>query len=93
MTGHYVSDGLIDLLRSNGFHFDEPTYFIWEGNVIYVPLATDAETMRLLKQHVMEFRLSFDYLTEGRHEDHGRREPHDTGRELRGDACAVALRY
>lgn len=33
-------------------------------HVMYMPLATDAETMRLLKQHVMEFRLSFDYLTE-----------------------------
>lgn len=64
ISGNYVSDGLIDLLRSNGFHFDEPTYFIWEGNVMYMPLATDAQTMRLLKQHVMEFRLSFDYLTE-----------------------------
>jgi methyltransferase (TIGR00027 family) len=63
IPGNYVSDGLIDLLRSNGFQFDAPTYFIWEGNVMYMPLATDKQTMTLLKQHVTQFRLSFDYLT------------------------------
>ena len=64
IPGNYVRDGLIELLRSNGFQFDAPTYFIWEGNVMYMPLATDTQTMRLLKQHVKRFRLSFDYLTE-----------------------------
>jgi len=51
-------------LRSNGFKFDVPTYFIWEGNVMYMPLATDKQTMRQLKRYVKRFRLSFDYLTE-----------------------------
>ena len=36
IPGNYVSDGLIDLLRSNGFEFDVPTYIIWEGNVMYM---------------------------------------------------------
>jgi methyltransferase (TIGR00027 family) len=64
IPGNYVTDGLIDLLRSNGFDFDLPTYLIWEGNVMYMPLATDKQTMLLLKRHVKRFRLSFDYLTE-----------------------------
>ena len=64
IPGNYVSEGLIDLLRSNGFAFDEPTYIIWEGNVMYMALATDTHTMRELKRHVTQFRLSFDYLTE-----------------------------
>jgi methyltransferase (TIGR00027 family) len=64
IRGNYVTDGLIDLLRSNGFRFDVPTYLIWEGNVMYMPLANDKETMRQLKQHLMQFRVSFDYLTE-----------------------------
>ncbi len=64
IPGNYVTDGLIDLLRSNGFALDVPTYLIWEGNVMYMPLATDEQTMRLLKRHVKRFRLSFDYLTE-----------------------------
>jgi methyltransferase (TIGR00027 family) len=64
IPGNYVTDGLIDLLRSNGFEFDVPTYLIWEGNVMYMPLANDKETMRQLKRYVKRFRLSFDYLSE-----------------------------
>src|SRR5215831_1460747 len=64
IPGDYVTDGLIDLLRSNSFDFDLATYLIWEGNVMYMPLANDKDTMLQLKQHVADFRLSFDYLTE-----------------------------
>jgi methyltransferase (TIGR00027 family) len=64
IPGNYVRDGLIDLLRSNGFEFDVPTYLIWEGNVMYMPLANDTHAMLQLKRHVKRFRLSFDYLTE-----------------------------
>ncbi len=64
IAGNYVTDGLIDLLRSNGFEFDVPTYLIWEGNVMYMPLANDKDTMRQLKRYIKRFRLSFDYLTE-----------------------------
>jgi methyltransferase (TIGR00027 family) len=64
ISGNYVTDGLIDLLRLNGFDFDLPTYLIWEGNVMYMPLAIDKDTMRQLKRHMRRFRLSFDYLTE-----------------------------
>lgn len=64
IPGNYVTDGLIDLLRSNGFDFDVPTYLIWEGNVMYMPLANDKHTILELKRHLRRFRLSFDYLTE-----------------------------
>ena len=64
IAGNYVTDGLIDLLRSNGFELDVPTYFIWEGNVMYMPLATDKHILIQLKRHVKRFRLSFDYLSE-----------------------------
>ena len=64
IPGNYVTDGLIELLRSNGFDFDVPTYLIWEGNVMYMPLADDKETVRLLKKSIRRFRLSFDYLSE-----------------------------
>ena len=62
--GNYVTDDLIDMLQSNNFDFDAPTYVIWEGNVMYMPLAKDKQTMLQLKQHVKQFRLSFDYFTE-----------------------------
>ena len=64
IPGNYVRDGLLDLLRSHGFEFDVPTYLIWEGNVMYMPLANDKDAMLQLKRHVRRFRLSFDYLTE-----------------------------
>ena len=64
IPGDYVADGLIELLDANGFEFDVPTYVIWEGNVMYMPLSSDKQTMRQLKRHVKRFRLSFDYLSE-----------------------------
>ena len=64
IPGNYVTDGLIDLLRSNGFEFDASAYLIWEGNVMYMPLATDKDTMRQLKRHLKRFLISFDYLSE-----------------------------
>jgi len=64
ISGNYVTDGLIYLLESKDFEFDVPTYIIWEGNVMYMPLATDKRTMLELKRYVKRFRLSFDYLTE-----------------------------
>ena len=64
IPGNYVTDGLVELLAPNGFRFDAPTYFIWEGNVMYMPLANNKQTMGELKRHVKRFRLSFDYFTE-----------------------------
>ena len=41
IPGNYVTDGLIELLTRNGFDVDVPTYLIWEGNVMYLPLEND----------------------------------------------------
>ena len=64
IPGNYVTDGVVELLQRNGFACDIPTYFIWEGNVMYMPLATDMNTLRQLKAHVRQFRVSFDYLSQ-----------------------------
>src|SRR5215813_1159380 len=40
IPGNYVMDGLIDLLKQSEFNFDLPTFFIWEGNIMYLPLQT-----------------------------------------------------
>ena len=48
IPGNYVTDGLIDLLRKNGFDFDLPTYFIWEGNTMYLPLDTNKQILAAL---------------------------------------------
>src|SRR5215510_12643585 len=58
ISGNYVTDGLIDLLLSHGFDVNLPTYVIWEGNVMYMPLEIDRQTMFMLKRHVKRFRLS-----------------------------------
>ena len=63
IPGNYVTGGLIDMLRSNGFDFGVPSYLIWEGNVMYMPLADDTHMMRELKRFLKRFRLSFDYLS------------------------------
>lgn len=64
IPGNYVTDGLIEMLRRNGFDFDLPTYVIWEGNTMYLPLESVKETIAALKRHVRSFRLSFDYMTD-----------------------------
>ena len=64
IPGNYVTDGLIDLLQANEFDFNVPTYFIWEGNTMYLPLASVKNVLTELKTHIRRFRLSFDYMAE-----------------------------
>jgi methyltransferase (TIGR00027 family) len=64
IPGNYVTDGLIDLLEENGFDFDVPTYFIWEGNVMYLPLDAVKRVLTELTTHLKRFRVSCDYMAE-----------------------------
>ena len=64
IPGNYVTDGLIDLLAQNGFDFDLPTYVIWEGNTMYLPLECLKQTLAGLRNAVGRFQLSFDYMAE-----------------------------
>ena len=64
IAGNYVTDGLIDMLRRHGFDFDLPTYFIWEGNTMYLPLDTVKQVLTEIRRHVTQFRISFDYMAE-----------------------------
>jgi methyltransferase (TIGR00027 family) len=64
IPGNYVTDGFIDQLRRKGFDFHLPTYVIWEGNVMYLPLESDRHVLTELRRHVARFHLSFDYLAE-----------------------------
>jgi methyltransferase (TIGR00027 family) len=64
IPGNYVTDGLIDLLRENGFDFDAPTFFIWEGNTMYLPMSSVKHTLAELRRYVKHFWLSFDYMAE-----------------------------
>jgi methyltransferase (TIGR00027 family) len=62
--GDYVRDGLITLLARSGLAFDLPTYFIWEGNTMYLPLDYTRQVLAELRTHVRRFALSFDYMTD-----------------------------
>jgi methyltransferase (TIGR00027 family) len=60
--GNYVTDGLIALLGRSGFDPMLPTYIIWEGNTMYLPVQSGKAIMQQLRDHVRDFHLSFDYL-------------------------------
>ena len=62
IAGNYVNDGLIALLLMNDFDPELPTYVIWEGNTMYLPLACDKAILRQLKGSLKRFQVSFDYF-------------------------------
>jgi methyltransferase (TIGR00027 family) len=64
IPGNYVTDGMIELLTRNGFDPNLPTYFIWEGNTMYLPLDCTKQILKEIRNHVTRFRLSFDYMAE-----------------------------
>ena len=64
IPGNYVTEGFIDLLRRNNFDFDLPTYLIWEGNTMYLPLEAAKSVMTQIRSHIKKFRLSFDYMSD-----------------------------
>lgn len=64
IPGNYVRDGVVDLLKRNGFDFNVPTYVIWEGNTMYLPLESVKHTMLELRRSIARFRVSFDYMAE-----------------------------
>ena len=64
IPGNYVTDGMIEMLKQNDFDFDSPTYFIWEGNTMYLPLEQREAHPRGAEECVRRFRLSFDYMAE-----------------------------
>ena len=64
IPANYVNDGMIDLLDRHGLDFDLPTYIIWEGNTMYLPIDRMKWVVTELAAHLTRFRLSFDYMAE-----------------------------
>ena len=64
IPGNYMTDGVIELLTANGFDVETPSYFIWEGNTMYLPLQGVRHVLTELKTCVTRFGLSFDYMAE-----------------------------
>jgi len=64
IPGNYVTDGLLRLLERGGVDFALPTYFIWEGNTMYLPIDALKQIVRDIRSSMTRFRLSFDYMSE-----------------------------
>ncbi|MEY4483119.1 MAG: hypothetical protein RL693_571 [Verrucomicrobiota bacterium] len=64
IEGDYIQDDLLAMLESRGFRANEETYFIWEGNTMYIPGNAILSFLNRLKAGVPRFRISFDYLSE-----------------------------
>ena len=60
----YISDGVIGLLGDNGFDFELPAYFIWEGNTVYLTKEAVINLLTDLSSSVGRFGISFDYMSE-----------------------------
>jgi methyltransferase (TIGR00027 family) len=64
ISGNYVTDNVIQLLKSNQFDCSRPAHFIWEGNTMYLAAKSMKRVMADIGQHVARFTLSFDYFKE-----------------------------
>jgi len=64
IPGNYVADGVLPLLEANGFKCDVPTFFIWEGNTMYLTRDAVMKVLTEFRERVPAFRLSFDYMSE-----------------------------
>jgi O-methyltransferase involved in polyketide biosynthesis len=52
------------LLGDNGFDFELPAYFIWEGNTMYLTKEAVIGLLTDLTRSVRRFGISFDYMSE-----------------------------
>jgi methyltransferase (TIGR00027 family) len=62
IAGNYVASGVLKLLEANGFDRDLPSFFIWEGNTMYLTEVDAKKVLRELKQGVRAFSIAFDYM-------------------------------
>ena len=62
IAGNYVTSGVLPLLEAHGFNRDLPSFFIWEGNTMYLTEADALKVLRDLKAGVRQFSISFDYM-------------------------------
>lgn len=64
IPGNYVALGVIRLLEMNGFDASLPSFFIWEGNTMYLRRPDVMKVLADLKENLRRFAISFDYMDE-----------------------------
>jgi methyltransferase (TIGR00027 family) len=62
IPGDYVVSGVLPLLEANGFRCDLPSFFIWEGNTMYLTHDAVLKVLKDLKANLRAFSISFDYM-------------------------------
>jgi methyltransferase (TIGR00027 family) len=62
IAGNYVTAGVLPLLEAHGFDRDLRSFFIWEGNTMYLTEADALKVLRDLKARLPRFSISFDYM-------------------------------
>ena len=64
IPGNYVLTGVLPLLEAGGFRRDLPSFFIWEGNTMYLTRDAVLKVLKDLKASLPTFSISFDYMDE-----------------------------
>jgi len=64
IPGNYVERGVLPLLEANGFDRDEPAFFIWEGNTMYLTKQMNLNVLAELREGLRAFSVAFDYMSE-----------------------------
>lgn len=64
IPGDYVKDDLITLLTQSELDFQQPTYFLWEGNTTLLAKKDVIFIIEQIRDHFNFFKLSFDYMSE-----------------------------
>jgi methyltransferase (TIGR00027 family) len=62
IAGNYVASGVVPMLEANGFDCDLPSFFIWEGNTMYLTEPAVIKVLSDLRNGVRRFSISFDYM-------------------------------
>jgi methyltransferase (TIGR00027 family) len=62
ISANYVASGVIALLEANGFDMSLPSFFIWEGNTMYLTRTHVMKVLTDLNDNVRRFAISFDYM-------------------------------
>jgi methyltransferase (TIGR00027 family) len=64
IAANYVAAGVVPLLEANDFDRELPSFFIWEGNTMYLTEAAVIKVLNDLRGWVRQFSISFDYMDE-----------------------------
>jgi methyltransferase (TIGR00027 family) len=59
----YTQVDFLKLLEAKGFDYTLSTYFLWEGNVFYLPYENITTVLNSIRIKMANFKISFDYLS------------------------------